>query len=290
MDQRNDAWVSNERFLRAVIFTILLIGVLYAVISALPLKKAYPVRLSDDISAILVKSGPRTIVDVIPESVMSGAPANPEWAKNPLQKQAILNAYGVALKTLGEKTRRGYIVTKNEKDVSEVGRILTAPVEGSNKGREIVWVNNITFPEIEIPSILVSANGNSDTLALALYFLEELTGKEWNRKFHFKITGALSDSLDDNLVTSIGEAENKSLIKLEKNEILFMPLGNRYDLKERREGIRFIGSFSGLISEICSLPYKGELCSDTRIKPILATENVKKQSERVLQGLSTNQR
>lgn len=278
--------VERERFINAILFTILLIGVLFAVVSALPLKKAYPVKLSSDISAILVKSGPRTLADVVPESLMSKTLVDPEWAKNPLQKQAVLNAYGAALTLLGEKTKQGYIITKSEIEGDEVGKVLTASKLEYQDGREVVWVNNTKFPDIEVPSILAGAQGNSDTVALALYFVEVMTGEVWSNKYHFKITGAMSDPMDRDLVTSIGSANDKAKIEVGEDEFLYMPLSNRYELESPRQKIRFMTSLSSIIGEICSLPERGALCSNKKIVPIIERENVRSESNRVLSSLS----
>ena len=90
----------------AVVFSCL--GLLLVSSYSFPLLDAYPVTLSSDISAILVKTSTRTVLDVIPEFTASKVKVDPSISPNLHQKQAMLNGYGAALNMLNIKTTPGF--------------------------------------------------------------------------------------------------------------------------------------------------------------------------------------
>lgn len=268
------------------------LGLLLVSSYSYPLLDAYPVTLSSDISAILVKTSTRTVLDVLPEYASSKVKVDPSVSPNLLQKQAMLNAYGAALNMLNIKTTPGLLVLESE--IYDKGTIINyplkkgtsflkaklkvnnSPIENSSISKVVfeeeipveqyIYLNNTTYPTIPVPSILALANGNSDTLALTLYFLEEITGGNWNNEYQIKLTGALSNPMDNSSITPIGSVDKKAAINLD-NSILLIPRANKKELAahEIQKNTYFVSDLYDVVNILCSLPHKGTLCNNHQI-------------------------
>jgi len=269
---------------KALALSLSLVTLLVLTAYSSPLLRVYSVPLSDDIQAILVKHETRTFLDILPEYVTSKLYLKPSISRDPYQKQAILNAYGASLRVMGIKTEPGLLIAKSEKyqkgnilpfsilysKLPQSSKELIPPSSKSGKlqeeepAEEYIYLNNTTYPNISIPSILTLAQGNSDTLALTLYFLERELKGNWNNSYTIKITGALDSPADYSKVTRIGSAKEKSTIDLEE-AFLILPLGNKEDLKTNPVKSFYISDLKELITKLCTLPGKGTLCSNPKI-------------------------
>lgn len=268
----------NRSFVIMLTVLALLLGSAYSS----PLLRAYPVSLSDDVQAILVKNETRTYLDLLPELLTTKLFIDPSGTRDPYKKQSILNAYGASLRVMGINTKEGLLIVESEK--YDKGKIFplslmdsylpqassetlppSSPDLSAEENKETyLYLNNTRYPEIKVPSILTLSHGNSDTLALTLYFLEELLDGNWNNSSKIKITGALSNPWDYSKITRIGLAEEKSAIDLTQ-AIFILPRGNKADLENPPTPTFYVSDLKELLTKICGLPDKGTLCSHPSI-------------------------
>lgn len=267
---------------RAFVIMLIVVGLLLGSAYSSPLLRAYPVSLSNDVQAILVKNETRTYLDLLPEFLTTKLFVDPSGSRDPYKKQSILNAYGASLRVMGINTKEGLLIVESEKYdkgkifpisllnsyIPQASSETLPPVSPDLLAEEnpetYLYLNNTRYPKIKVPSILTLTHGNSDTLALTLYFLEEMLHGNWNNSSKIKITGALSNPWDYSKITRIGSAEEKAAINLNQ-AIFILPRGNKEDLKNPPAPTFYVSDLKELLTNICSLPDKGTLCSHPSI-------------------------
>ena len=262
---------------KAFLITILTLTLILVTAYANPIIVAYPVKLSSDLSAILVKQETRTYLDYLPEYLTTYLKVPANLSKDPYQKQAMLNSYGAALNIMGIKTHPGVLLLKST--TLPINQVLTQNPNfqaASSKESSLanpdkyLYLNNTSYPLISVPALLTLSGGNSDTVALTLYFLEVLLEGNWSKKHNLKITGALNDSNDLSHITRIGSLEQKTKINLQAS-LLIAPLANKNDNITLPPNTLLTSNLKELISNLCSRPDHGTICSKRIITKYLSS-------------------